>query len=117
MYQKVIMLYNFTPSVIAENILQSSTESPNASTGNFCGYTSITVSVKLHMCQHAYRSTVSSYKRQQHQLNKLQIIQPSEFNRLHQVLPAKAAALPANQPILTRPNPHLAFLLFRMKGS
>jgi hypothetical protein len=49
------------------------------------------------MCQHAYRSTVSSYKRQ-HQLNKLKKIQSSEFNRLRQVLPAMAAALPTNQP-------------------
>jgi hypothetical protein len=48
------------------------------------------------MCQHAYRSTVYSYKRQ-HQLNKLQKIQPSEFNRLRPS-PACDGSGIANQP-------------------
>jgi hypothetical protein len=93
-FQTVITFYRFTPSVTAKNILKVRPKA-RMQTGNFCGYTSTTVTVRFHMCKHTCRSTVSSRQRQ---LNKLQQIQAFEFNRLCQVLPSAVAALPTNQP-------------------
>jgi hypothetical protein len=114
-YQTVMTLNGFTPFAMAENIHRSSIESPKHQTDNFCGYTSTTVRARFRMCKHACRSTVSSYKRRHQQLNKPQLIQAYEFNCLRQVLFAIAAAFSTNKPILTRPNPHLDFLLLRIE--